>query len=58
LQKFYKEIKPFSKAEPPQIPMCKGPNRDLISEKALVLQRWKQNICELLNREDLMVSIY
>jgi hypothetical protein len=58
LQKFYKEIKSFSKAHPPQIPLCKGPNGDLISEKALVLQRWRQYFCELLNREDLMIRRY
>jgi hypothetical protein len=58
LQKFYKEIKSFSKAQPPQIPLCKGPNGDLITEKALVLQRWRQYFCELLNREDLMVRRY
>jgi hypothetical protein len=38
--------------------LCKGPNGDLISEKALVLRRWKQYFCELLNYEDLMVSRY
>jgi hypothetical protein len=54
-QKFYKEIKSFSKAQPPLIPLCKGPNGDLISEKALVLQGWRQYFCELLNREDLIV---
>jgi hypothetical protein len=49
LWKFYKEIKSFSKAQPPHIPLCKGQNEDLISEKVLVLQRWKQYFCELLN---------
>jgi hypothetical protein len=55
---FYKGIKSFSKEQTPLIPLCEGLNGDLISEKTLVLQRWKQYFCELLNREDLMVRRY
>jgi len=50
-QKFYKNSTFFNKKQTQLIPLCKDNNGAIISEKTLVLEKWKQYFNKILNLE-------
>ena len=50
-QKFYKNSAFFNKKQTQLIPLCKDNNGAIISEKTLVLEKWKQYFNKILKSE-------